>query len=238
MTSRPDLYATLGLARDCTTAEVRAAYRALAKQHHPDVNATTPGAAARMEALNAAHETLSDPTRRREYDRQVSGRDAPQTRGRIERNISQEVLLGIEEFLRGTELEVRVKDPAQTESELYRLTIPPETAPGARFRIARAAGGAVQVRVRARPHFRFKVRGSDLRCDLRISAERAVAGGTETVAGATGGMVRVKIPARAARGEILRVPGEGLPNARGGRGDLLVRVTYRPEVRITRGQRG
>jgi DnaJ-class molecular chaperone len=47
--------------------------------------------------------------------------------------------------------------------------------------------------------------------------------------------VRVTIPAGVTRGAVLRVPGEGLPKPRGGRGDLLVRVTYRVEVKISRG---
>jgi DnaJ-class molecular chaperone len=239
--SSPDHYSTLGLDRGCTAAQVRAAYRALAKQHHPDVRSDLSANASRMAALNAAHETLSDPARRRAYDRAFSANKKPQPRGRLERNITQDVHLRIEEFMRGTSLEVRVKDPANPGSEHYSLTIPPGTPPGARFRIARAApfeGGVVQVRVRASPNFRFKVRGSDLRCDLRISAQRTKEGGTETIAGAAGGTVRVKIPAKIGRGEVLRIAGEGLPKTRGGRGDLLVRVTYRPVVRITRGQRG
>ena len=48
-------------------------------------------------------------------------------------------------------------------------------------------------------------------------------------------MVRVTIPAGVTRGAVLRVPGEGLPKPRGGRGDLLVRLTYRVEVKISRG---
>ena len=237
----PDHYAMLGLDRACTNAQIRAAYRALAKQHHPDVSAGLSANESRMEALNAAHETLSDPARRRAYDRAVSEGERPPPRGRLERNITQDVHLRLEEFLRGTSLEVHVKDPANPASEHYSLTVPAGTAPGARFRIPRAApfeGGVVQVRVRASPNFRFKARGSDLRCDLRICAQRAKEGGTETIAGAAGGTVRVKIPAKIGRGEVLRIAGEGLPKTRGGRGDLLVRVTYRPEVRITRGQRG
>jgi DnaJ-class molecular chaperone len=50
----------------------------------------------------------------------------------------------------------------------------------------------------------------------------------------TGAMLRVQIPRGVLRGEILRVSGEGLPKSRGGRGDLLVRITYRVEVRVTR----
>ena len=93
------------------------------------------------------------------------------------------------------------------------------------------------MKARVRPDFRFKARGSDLRCDLRISSQRATQGGTESVLGATGNFLRVQIPARVERGEIIRIAGEGLPKARGGRGDLLVRVLYRPEIRITRASR-
>jgi DnaJ-class molecular chaperone len=57
------------------------------------------------------------------------------------------------------------------------------------------------------------------------------------VRGVTGNFIRVEIPRNVARGEVIRVAGEGLPKPRGGRGDLLVRVMYQPEVRITRPSR-
>jgi hypothetical protein len=156
---------------------------------------------------------------------------------RAKRNISQNVNLRIEDFFRGASLDVVVKDPANPRTETYRLVVLPMTAPGARFRLRRDApfeGGFVLVRLRVLPGFRFKARGSDLRCELRISARRATEGGIETIAGPSGAQLRLTIPARINRGEVLRIRGEGLPRARGGRGDLLVRVTYRPEVRITR----
>jgi curved DNA-binding protein len=92
----------------------------------------------------------------------------------------------------------------------------------------------VVVRVKARADFRFKARGADLRCDLKIKPERAAQGGAEILRGATGTMLRVPIPRGVARGEIIRLPGEGLPRPRGGRGDLLVRINYHVDVRITR----
>ena len=193
-----------------------------------------------MQALNEAHETLTDPSRRRMYHRDLDAahQKNPARGERLERNISQDIEVPIEALFRGTVLDVAIRDPANLEGpEAYRLEIPPETAPGARFRLPRTAatnGGVLQVRVKVRPGFRFKARGSDLRCDLKISAARALQGGSEMIQGATGRMVRVSIPAGISRGQVICVSGEGLPKARGGRGDLLVRVTYRPEVRVTR----
>jgi DnaJ-class molecular chaperone len=234
----PNLYATLGLDRRCTLAQIRAAYRLLAKQHHPDRNPDATAALARTQELNAAYETLSDTRRRRLYDRDLdASRETSLTGDRkIERNISQDVYLPIEAFFRGTTLEVRVKDPANpVGTETYRLDVPLATAPGARFRLPRVGqGGTVLLRVKALPGFRFKARGSDLRCDLRISAQRATQGGSETMQGPAGTQVRVPIPPHVSRGEVLRLRGEGLPKLHGGRGDLLVRISYRPEVRISR----
>ncbi len=235
-TTEPDHYATLGLDRTCTEAQIRSAYRLLAKQHHPDVNPGSAAASAQTQALNAAYEILSDAAHRQNYDQQLAARLKSPPRGRpLLRNLSQEVSLRLEEFLRGTSLQVRVHDPAQPGgAETYELLIPPETAPGTSFRLARSAGGFVKVKVSARPDFRFKPRGSDLRCDLQISSQRARQGGAESLRSITGNYLRIPIAAGVASGEIIRLAGEGLPRSRGGRGDLLVRIKYRPEIHISR----
>lgn len=232
-------YAVLGLDRDCSARQIRDAYRLLAKRHHPDLNPNAEEGRARTEKLNAAYEILRDPARRRACDRaldQASQAAAPGRGAKIEQNITQEVRLRIDDFLRGTSIEVQVNDPANPAGrETYRVEIPALTAPGTRLRVPRrGARGFVQLRLKALPGFRFKARGADLRTDLRISAQRAEQGGTEMVERATGGMIRLTIPKRVRRGQIIRLPGEGMPKARGGRGDLLVRITYRPEVRVSR----
>lgn len=239
-TPLPDHYAALGLHRRCTAEQIRNAYRLLAKQHHPDLNGGSVESLARTQALNAANEVLGDPDRREAYDESLAAAEKsarPVRPARIEKNLAQDVHLRPDEFLRGTRLDVRVQDPANPDwAETYGLEIPSGTCPGARFRIAREGyfrGGVVTVRVKARPDPRFKVRGSDLRCELRISADRAAKGGSETVRGLTGSL-RVTIPVGIGRGEEVRIPGEGLPKPHGGRGDLLVRIDYRPEVRVTR----
>ena len=62
-----DCYSILGVPAAATTEEIRAAYRRLARQYHPDLNAG-PEAEARMKEINHAYATLSDPQRRRHYD--------------------------------------------------------------------------------------------------------------------------------------------------------------------------
>jgi curved DNA-binding protein len=245
MPNLPDYYATLGLDKRCTEEQIRTAYRILAKRFHPDVNGQSPEATLRSQELNAAFEALGDPDRRSAYDRERAANTAPREKSpsvRIKRDITHDVHLRVEEFLQGARLDVRVKDPANPFGEEHHsLEVPPDTAPGTRFRIPREApfeGGHIIVRVKVRPGARFKARGSDLRCDLRISAQRATQGGSETIPGADGRPVRIQIPAGAGRGAIVRVAGAGLPKPRGGRGDLLVRLAYRPEVTVTRGRFG
>ena len=221
--------------------EIRDAYRHLAKRFHPDRNRHAEDARVRTQALNAAYEVLRDPARRRAYDQELgetSRAAAPGRGAKIERNVTQEVRLRVGDFIRGTSVEVQVRDPANPAgAEIYRLVIPPGTAPGARFRLPRKAPmerGFVLLRLKVLPGFRFKARGSDLRCELRIDARRALQGGSETMEKPTGGFLHVPIPAGVKRGEIVRIPGEGVPKPRGGRGDLLVRITYRLEVRVSR----
>jgi hypothetical protein len=61
----PTHYEVLGVSPKATVAEVRAAYRAAARDHHPDAG----GDADRMRQLNAAWQVLGDPVRRAAYDR-------------------------------------------------------------------------------------------------------------------------------------------------------------------------
>ena len=236
-----DPYQVLGVGRDATADAIRKAYRRLAKQHHPDVNPRSPRAMDQIQNLNAAYAELGDSQRRQAYDLTLAQNGAVNAR-KPDRpatlNINQDMLLAYQDFLNGTTIHVIVQDPARPAGvETYPLVVPPGTAPGTRFRWKRTAPferGLVVLRLKARPDFRFKSRGSDLRCELKISAQRATAGGLETVRGVTGQSVRVPIPPHVPRGHIVRITGAGLPKPRGGRGDLLVRITYRPVVQAGR----
>jgi curved DNA-binding protein CbpA len=67
-TKQKNYYVILGVSRDATTAEIKRAYRTLAKRYHPDAN-HEPDAAERFRELTEAYDTLTDPDRRRRYDR-------------------------------------------------------------------------------------------------------------------------------------------------------------------------
>ncbi len=71
-----DLYGILGLTPRATAAEIKSAYRRLARKYHPDVSAS-PDANARFVQINQAYEILSDPSHRWAYD---SGQYADQQR--------------------------------------------------------------------------------------------------------------------------------------------------------------
>ena len=64
-----DLYQRLGIKRGATEAEVKKAYRSLAKQLHPDRNTDNPNAAERFAQVTQAYDLLSDKDRRARYDR-------------------------------------------------------------------------------------------------------------------------------------------------------------------------
>jgi len=64
-----DLYETLGLAKGASEAEIKSAYRRLAKKYHPDQNPDNKEAEAKFKEINTAYETLGDPQKKSNYDR-------------------------------------------------------------------------------------------------------------------------------------------------------------------------
>ncbi len=65
-----DFYDTLGIAKDASQAEIKKAYRKLARAHHPDSNAGDTKAEERFKTISEAYSVLGDAERRREYDEQ------------------------------------------------------------------------------------------------------------------------------------------------------------------------
>jgi molecular chaperone DnaJ len=69
MAGRPDYYKTLGVSKNATDEEIKKAYRKLAREYHPDRNPGNKQAEERFKEISQAHDVLSDPEKRKAYDR-------------------------------------------------------------------------------------------------------------------------------------------------------------------------
>src|ERR1019366_6063388 len=69
MAERPDYYKLLGVGKNVSEAEIKKAYRKLARQYHPDRNAGDKKAEERFKEISQAHDVLSDADKRKAYDR-------------------------------------------------------------------------------------------------------------------------------------------------------------------------
>jgi DnaJ-class molecular chaperone len=226
-TRTKDYYKILGVARNATEKDIKAAYRKLARKYHPDVNPGDKAAEDKFKEIGEAYEVLSDPEKRRRYDQFGSG----WVRG------PQGVPPGWEVFRQGQ----RRAGPAGRRDGQGAPTIDFETAAGDlgdffESLLGRGARGATRTTTRPRA-------GEDLEQEVEVSLEEAYHGGLREfvidVPDASGGSTRerieVKIPAGVRDGTRLRVAGKGHPGVNGGpRGDLYLRIRLKPHERLER----
>jgi len=251
MSSR-DYYHILGVARTASQEQIRRAFRELARRHHPDVS-DAPDADKHFAQIQQAYETLSDPQRRRAYDRTGSsahsrsmpdGFDAddmgsifdtffgPRSRGRPGPRppLRHEVLIPFELAARGGSQDLRLR-VGQRDHELT-ITIPPATEDGARLRVRKTRGldrdVIVTVRVGAHPQFRrVPGRALDLECELAVSIFEAALG-ARIALDTLDERVDLVLPEGTPSGRRLRLRDRGLIGKDGSRGDLLVDVRIVP----------
>src|SRR5947199_2290823 len=69
MADRPDYYKTLGVGKNASDAEIKKAYSKLARQYLPDRNPGDKSAEERFKQISQAYDVLSDPDKRKAYDR-------------------------------------------------------------------------------------------------------------------------------------------------------------------------
>lgn len=133
-----------------------------------------------------------------------------------------------------------VDDPCRTcggsgrteTTESVSVEIPPGAASGTRMRLpgrgeAGVRGsqpGDLYVEVHVEPHAVFERQGNDLHTVLPVRYAQAALGDTLAIEGLGGERIEVRIPAGAQHGQRLRLRGQGLPDGRGGRGDLYVHL--------------
>jgi curved DNA-binding protein len=126
----------------------------------------------------------------------------------------------------------------------YEVEIPPGVRDGQRIRLAGegapgAGGGArgdLFLRVRIRPHPRFRLDGRDIYLDLPVAPWEAALG-TSVRVPTLRGSARLRIPPGSSSGRRLRLRGEGMPDPRGRPGDLYAVVQIHVPRRLTREER-
>jgi curved DNA-binding protein len=126
----------------------------------------------------------------------------------------------------------------------YEVEIPAGVRHGQRIRLAGAGArggdggpaGDLFLRVRIRPHPRFRVDGRDLYVDLPVAPWEAALGAAVEVP-ALGGTARVRVPAGSSTGRRLRLRGQGMPGPGGAAGDLLAVVKVEVPKRLTAEER-
>ncbi|MET3900924.1 DnaJ-class molecular chaperone [Devosia sp. UYZn731] len=194
-----DPYVTLGLKRDASQDDIRAAYRKLAKQHHPDLNPGNAAAEAKFKTVAAANELLSDPDKRARFDRgelDAAGQERPSGPSYREQ---AESTAGQRYSRAGPQSQ------AWNEADFSDLF-------GSMFNQGRRPNNG------PRP-------GEDQRYTLTAAFLDAVNGATRRLTLPDGRTLDVKIPAGTAQGQVLRLRGQGGNGVAGGPGgDALIEI--------------
>ena len=202
-----DPYAVLGVKRDASQDDIRKAYRALARKHHPDLNPGDKAAEERFKAISAANDLLGDAEKRARFDRgeiDATGAERPPPgyyRDHAGANASYGGDAGFADMVDEDDLLAHIFG-----------------------RGARRGQG---------PGIRMK--GGNITARLDIDFLDAVNGATKRVTLPDGTIVDVTVPPGTHEGQVLRLRGKGTPGIGGGApGDLLVEVMVGAHRHFTR----
>lgn len=253
-----DYYRILGVGRNATSEEIKKAFRRLARENHPDANPDDPEAEARFRDAAEAYEVLSDPDRRRRYDRGDT----------IDLGDIFSGFGGIDDLLRSvfgdsglfgggvrtapprgrdvlTRVQVSLAEAAfgSTADVSFRTNVTCDVcggdgaAPGSHRSGCPTCGGSGAVRVARRSLLGTMMTVAT--CDTCSGAGTVVSIPCQSCRGAgvvsAERSVRVEIPAGVATGTRLRLNREGeAAGANGRSGDLFVEVMVTPDLRFER----
>jgi curved DNA-binding protein len=206
-----DFYAVLGVNRNASDKEIRSAYRRLARKHHPDVNPGDKTSEALFKEINAAHDVLSDPEKRRKYDQYG------------------------ENWEHADEIERMQRSRARAGTGGFRYTAGPDLGEDFNFNdIFSGIFGSTN----GRRGPRREQPPPPVEQPIDVSLEEAFSGTTRIlmVEGDHGEPRRleVKIPAGVDNGSRVRMAGDGRATFSGRRGDLFLVVSVRPHPRYER----
>jgi curved DNA-binding protein len=223
-----DYYKILGINKTASQDEVKAAYRKLARKHHPDLNPNDKEANKKFQQINEANEVLSDPEKRKKYDQY--GKDWQQADAYEKANASagrrprkgSGASRGANPF-EGAEFGQggsfggggSFENGGSEFSDFF------ESLFGGRS----AAGGG---------NSRTKFRGQDIQAELQLSLTDAYTT-HQQVLGVNGKNIRITIPAGVENGQVIKLKGHGGQGANGGTaGDLYITFAIMEDARFKR----
>ena len=194
-----DYYETLGVEAGAGEAEIKTAYRRLARKYHPDVSKEK-GAEDRFKAINEAYEVLRDKDKRAEYDRLRAQGYRPGEEFRPPPGFGCGNGFGQGGFRFD-------EGGAGGFSDFF------ESIFGGRAGFGQRGGAGAPM--------------GDTRAKLAIPLEVAYSGGVQRI-GIDGRTLEVKVPAGIRPGQAIRLSGQGQQQGGGRRADLLLEIDYRP----------
>ncbi len=236
-----DYYATLGVPKNASEKDIRAAYRKLARQYHPDVNPGNKDAEERFKQINEAYEVLSDPEKRKQYDELGARWREYEQWQRVQQTAGAAGAQG-QPFdwgffgaagAGGPRYEYRTVD-ADDMRDLFGDEDPFSDFFQTFFGRGRAGAAAGGTRRTPRPRA-----GGDLEQPVEVTLEEAYRGTTRlfTIQSPDGQTrrIEVRIPPGVDNGSRVRVAGQGSPGQDGGpAGDLYLVVNVLTDPRFER----
>ncbi|SHJ99748.1 curved DNA-binding protein [Malonomonas rubra DSM 5091] len=225
-----DYYSILGVDRKADAKEIKKAYRKLARKYHPDVNPANSDAAAKFQDINEANEVLSDPEKRKQYDRLGSQwQQYRQSGGKPEDfNWRERAAAGQQNY------SYRTVNPEEFE-ELF--------GAGGGFSdfFTNLFGGGARQQSRGdtgdqKSYQQVRVQhGGDFEHTLKVSLYEAYHGTKRVLEWENGRKIDVKIPRGVKTGSRVRVKGQGGAGTGGGRsGNLYLTIEVMPDKRFLR----
>ncbi|MGH7070345.1 MAG: DnaJ C-terminal domain-containing protein [Acetobacteraceae bacterium] len=207
-----DPYKVLGVAREASQDEIRAAYRKLAKKLHPDLNPGNKGAEERFKDVAGAYDLLGDAEKRARFDRgEIDATGAERQRQTYYRDYADSTG-GAEGGARRYESAEGYADFAANDDILAEL-----------FGQTRSGGAKI------------RIRGADIPFHMHVDFLDAVNGATRRLSLPDGSTLDVTIPPGIRDGQLLRLKGKGRPGLGGGPpGDALIEIEVLPHPVFTR----
>ena len=239
-------YDILRVPRDAGAQAIRKAYRALARDCHPDSDPGNPWAEDEFKELAAAYGLLSDAAKRAAFDRgEIDAKGNPRRRARagagqrFEDLVRRRKKRGVK--VRGADVSYAVnvtfieaargitKRITTSNEKRLDVRVPPGTTDGQVLRLkgqgTEGVGGAVAgdalVEVEVKAHPRFTLQGDDIHIEVPVTVHEAVSGVRIEVP-TIDGPVSVTVPAGSNTGSALRLKGRGIERPAGSRGTQLV----------------